>query len=374
MIAVLFGTFNRTHAANALLADDLRRAGFEVRFCHEALWEETRDKDAAYFSALGLLRLGLRWCRAMLRLVRRFPEAARDADLVVAGFNGQLDVLVARWLAGARRVVFVPLVTITETLVDDRKRYREGSLIGRLLRGIDRISLRAADCLVTDTEAHAEYLVEKFGMPRERLVVHYLGAESQFVPQERPGSPVRGGGLRVLAYGSFLPLHGFDVIAGAAHLIGTEEGIVFDVIGSGPEVETFLRSTKHLDHVHYRQWVPYERLPGEIDDADVVLGIFGASRKATMVVPNKVYQAAQSRRPIVTRSSPALAEVFVADEAIVAIEPRPEALAHALRDLARSPERRRALGEAAANAVRSVAGPKIRAERWRRLVGGGASP
>ena len=288
MIAVLFGTFNRTHAANTLLADDMRRAGFEVRFCHEPLWEETRDKGAAYFSALGLLGLGLRWCRAMLRLVRRFPRVAKGADVIVAGFNGQLDVLVARRLAGARKVVFVPLVTITETLIEDRSRYRPGSLIGRLLHGIDRLSLRAADCVVIDTQAHADYLVERFDMPRERLAVHYLGAEALFAPQEDRRERSLGGGLRVLAYGSFLPLHGFDVIAGAACLIGPKEGIVFEVIGSGPEVEAFRRSTTHLDHVHHRQWIPYERLPGEIDDADVVLGIFGTSRKAAMVIPSSL--------------------------------------------------------------------------------------
>jgi hypothetical protein len=42
----------------------------------------------------------------------------------------------------------------------------------------------------------------------------------------------------------------------------------------------------------------------------VVLGIFGAGRKAAMVVPNKVYQAAAVGRPLVTRDGPALREVL----------------------------------------------------------------
>src|SRR5690606_4177527 len=52
VIALLFGTYNSRHAANSLLASDLRAAGFEVRECHEPLWEATRDKDAPYFAPL----------------------------------------------------------------------------------------------------------------------------------------------------------------------------------------------------------------------------------------------------------------------------------------------------------------------------------
>ncbi len=367
MIAVLFGTFNAKHAASALLAGDLRRAGVELRSCHEALWEETRDKHASYFAPGALLGLAFRWAAAMARLAWRFRRVAVGADLLVAGFNGQLDVLLARRLARGRRVLFAPLVTITETLVDDRRRYTRGSLLGRLLAWIDRRSLGAADLVVVDTEAHGAYVRERFGIPRSRILVQYLGAEDLFAPAETDPPPLSGV-LRVLGYGSYLPLHGYDVVAAAAALISADEGIVFDLIGSGPERESCERSMRGLSHVRLHDWAAYEELPQWIRNADVVLGIFGSSVKANMVIPNKVYQAAQVGRTIVTADTTAIREVFSPGQSIVAVAPEPEALAGALRSLAADPERRRKLGAAAREAALRSAGPDVRAGRLRAVL------
>jgi len=369
VIAVLFGTFNAKHAANVLLARDLRRAGFEVRTCHEPLWEETRDKHASYFRPLALAALVLRWARAIVRLALRFRRAAVGADLVVAGFNGQLDVMVARLLAGGRRIWFVPLVTITETLVDDRAQYAARSLAGRGLATLDRLSLAAADLVVIDTQAHAAYLGERLGVSPGRILVQYLGAEEAFAPAPSR-EPAAGGRLRVLGYGSYLPLHGYEVVAETARLLAPDEGIVLELIGSGPERRRVERLVGDLPHVTLCDWLPYEELPERIRGADVVLGIFGSSRKARMVVPNKVYQAAQVGRAIVTADTPAIREVFRGDESIVAIEPVPTALAGALRALAADAGRRAALGEAARTAVARVAGPAVRAARLAGALGG----
>ncbi|MDG2307467.1 MAG: glycosyltransferase [Candidatus Binatia bacterium] len=370
MIAVLFGTFNAKHAANVLLAEDLRRAGVEVRTCHQPLWEETRDKHASYFAPAALVGLALRWMTAMGRLTLRFGPIASGAGLVVAGFNGQLDVLLARILARGRRVLFAPLVTITETLVDDRAQYAADSLLGRLFAAVDRMSLRAADVVLVDTRAHGDYLTTRLAVPADRVVVQYLGAENEFAPLESsPLGSQAGSRLRVLGYGSYLPLHGYDVIARAAKLLSPDEGIHFELIGDGPERARTDPLVEDLPHVKMRDWVPYEDLPAEIRKADVVLGIFGSSVKAQMVVPNKVYQAAQVGRAIVTADTPAIREVFQPGESIVAIEPDPAAVVDALRSLATDRDRREALGTAARAAVARLAGPDVRAARLADALG-----
>ncbi len=371
MIAVFFGTYNAKHAANALLADDLRRAGVELRLCHEPLWEETRDKHASYFAPAALARLAGRWSLAMVRLGARFGGAASGASTIVAGFNGQLDVLLARLLARGRRVVFAPLVTITETLVDDRAQYAPGSVMARLLAAIDRMSLGAADVVLVDTRAHGEYLTTRLGLAPDRIVVQYLGAEDVFASSARAVLPSAEAGvrLRVLGYGSYLPLHGYDVVAHAARLIGADDGIEFELIGSGPERARIDPLVHDLAHVTSLDWVPYEDLPGRIQSADVVLGIFGSSVKARMVVPNKIYQAAQVGRAIVTADTPAIREVFRPGESIVTVEANPEALAAALRSLAGAPERRDALGRAARADVARAAGADVRAARLAEVLG-----
>ncbi|MEW6272068.1 MAG: glycosyltransferase, partial [Thermodesulfobacteriota bacterium] len=337
VIALLFGTYNSRHAANSLLRADLRAAGFEVRECHEALWEETRDKDAPYFAPLGLARLALRYAASAARLVRRFPSHARGASLVVAGFNGQLDVLLARALAGRRRILFAPLVTVSETLIDDRGSYRDGSPAGRLLRALDRRTLGAADVVLIDTAAHRDYLVARLGVPQSRVVVQYLGAEPAFCPAaaaetaHAPGD----GPLRVLGYSQYLPLHGSETIAQAARLLPDDGRVALELVGTGPERAASDALLRGLPHVRLADWVPYHELPARIAAADVVLGVFGTSAKARMVIPNKVYQAAQVGRAIVTADTPAIREVFAHGESAWLVAPEPRALADALLLLAR---------------------------------------
>jgi hypothetical protein len=167
MRACLFGTYNRNHSANRIYAAAARAAGYEVIEIHEPLWERTRDKKASYFAPFRLMVLGVRWLAAALRLVRRWRSSG-GARVAIVGFNGQLDVLLLRWLAGpgGARIVFAPLVSVTETLVDDRGVYRAGSIAARLLAALDRLTCRAADVVVADTHAHRQYFVERLGVIR----------------------------------------------------------------------------------------------------------------------------------------------------------------------------------------------------------------
>ena len=120
-----------------------------------------------------------------------------------------------------------------------------------------------------------------------------------------------------------------------------------------------------LPHVRTVDWVPYAELPARIAAADVVLGIFGKTAKARMVIPNKVYQAAAVGSAIVTADTPAIREVFVPGESVYAIEPTPRALADALLALARDPALRARLAQGARAAVARVAAADVRAARLR---------
>ncbi len=368
MTALLFGTYNARHAANALLADDLRAAGWQVAECHEPLWERTRDKDAGYFSPAGLARLGFAYARAVARLSRRFRAAAAHADVLVAGFNGQLDVLLLRRLAGRRPILFAPLVTVTETLVDDRRAYAPGSAAARLLRAIDRASLSAADLVLVDTATHRDWASRSVGLDPARSLVQYLGAEAPF---EAAGQAARAGGhgasspVRVLFYGQYLPLHGTDVIARAIASIAPDEGIAFELVGTGTERAACEALLRGATHVRFEDWVAYEALPARLRAADLVLGIFGASEKARMVVPNKVWQAAAAGCAIVTADTPAIREVFAPGESIRLVERDPASLAAAIRDLARDPAARDRLGAGARSAAMRAAGSEVRAARLR---------
>ena len=359
MTACLFGTYDGPHSANRLLRLALAGAGWNVVECHAPLWEETRDKGAAYFGGGSLLRLGARWARAMRSLVRRWRTLAGPPPLVVVGFGGQLDVLLARRLCRPRAgLVFAPLVSLTETLVEDRRVFAASGARARAVAALDRATFRAADLVLADTAAHAEYLAG-LGAPRDRLAVWHLGVEPEFVAA-RPPRPVP---RRVLFYGRHLPLHGVETIVGAAARLGDRADV--ELIGGGPErarAEALARRSGA--RVRWRDEVPLASLPAELATARVVLGVFGAGAKAAMVVPNKVWQTAAAGRPLVTRDGPALREVLRPGEHCLACPPGdPDALAAAIRSLLDDESFAEGLGRAARAHVLDRFGPARQAER-----------
>ncbi|TMA95486.1 MAG: glycosyltransferase family 4 protein, partial [Deltaproteobacteria bacterium] len=293
MTACLFGTYVRAHSANRLLREALAGAGFALVECHEPIWEEEGNKPRRYFGPPSLAFLGARYAAAARRLARRWRALSGPPPLVVVGFGGQLDALLARRLCRPRAaLVFAPLVTLSETLVEDRQVFPAAGLRARALAALDRAALAAADLVLVDTAAHAAYLA-RLGVGPDRTAVWHLGAEPEFF-QPRAATVTE---RRVLFYGRYLPLHGVEtIVAAAAHLGSRAE---FVLLGAGPErrrAETLAAAARAP--IAWRDPVPLPALPDELAAAAVVLGVFGASEKAAMVVPNKVYQAAAAGRPL----------------------------------------------------------------------------
>jgi SAM-dependent methyltransferase len=262
---------------------------------------------------------------------------------VLVGYFGHLDVLLARLLARRRRVVLDMFLSVYDTVVLDRRLVDPGSLPGRLARLLDRLAVRAADLALLDTPQQVELAVDVLGLPRGKLAAVPVGAEPERFP---PSPPSQDGPLRVLFYGTFIPLHGTRTIAAAIrHLQGEE--LAFTVVGHGQERAAFDRELAGLEGVTVHDWVAYDRLGELVAGHDVVLGIFGDTGKALRVVPGKVYQAACAGRAVVTADTPAVRAAFDPDELALVPPADPDALAVALRELAKDRPRVAELGRRA---------------------------
>ncbi len=96
--------------------------------------------------------------------------------------------------------------------------------------------------------------------------------------------------VSILFYGSFIPLHGIDVILNAFHLL-EKEGITFQatIIGKGqtyPEMKK-LYDTLNLKNVTMDgTFIDEKKLADKIRESDIILGIFGNSTKAKSVNSN----------------------------------------------------------------------------------------
>jgi len=139
----------------------------------------------------------------------------------------------------------------------------------------------------------------------------------------------------VLFFGSFLPLHGADIIIEAANIVaGQDPSVRFRLVGSGqtlPEIKAVASGLKNVD---FSDWLPQDELPRAIEAADICLGIFGRTEKAQRVVPHKIFQSMGMRKPVISARTPAVEEFFAHRKNIyLCDEPLPQALAKAILEL-----------------------------------------
>ena len=343
-----FGTYERAYPRNAQVIACLRRAGAEVAEEHVSVWDDLREGWSA-----GPGRAA-RLAAAEARLFTRRP---RGFDAFIVGYPGHFDLPAARHAARERPVVFNPLVSLADTLVADRGRFRPGSLPARALEAVDRRAFRSADLVVADTQAHAQFLAELAGL--DLVEVCFVGAEERlFGPGWKP--PERFGALFV---GKLIPLQGVETILAAARLAPE---IPFRVVGSGQLAKLLADRPANVEHV---PWVEYHLLPAELHGAGCALGIFGTTGKAQRVIPNKAFQALACGTPLVTADTLAARELLANGDSAILVPPGdPAALAEAVRLLAADGRLAERVATGGRVAYESRASEAVLGERWRGII------
>lgn len=348
MKVLYFGTYEREYPRNAQVISCLRGAGTEVIERHRPLW-------GRHNWSLGLRQLAR--VASAERVLARVQE--READVLVVGYPGHFDMRAARRVAAGRPVVFNPLVSLYDTLVDDRGRFRRGTPAAAVLRSVDRFAFGRASLVVADTEAHAAYFATQFRLPPERLAVCFVGAEERlFRPGWQPQEP-----FHALFVGKLIPLHGLETILAAARLAPE---VPFRVVGDGQLGQTLDGRPANVEWV---RWIEYESLPQAYQRAGCVLGIFGTSAKATRVIPNKAFQALACGRPLVTADTPAARELLAdGGDALLVPPGDAAALARAVCRLAADPALAERLGAAGRATYEARASETVLGLRWRELL------
>lgn len=329
---VMFGTYDAdVHPRVAVLRDGLRDAGMDVVECNVPIGISTADRVRLLeqpWRAVGTaVRLVWVWLRLALAALR-----VRDADAVVVGYLGHVDVQLARLLFRRTPIVLDHLLFLTDTA---RDRALGGGWRDRVLGVVDRAAMRAADVLVLDTHEHLELVPTDL---RDRAVVVAVGAPEHWFhrptpPDGEPDGAAPTEPLEVVFFGLFTPLQGAPVIGDAIRLLADRDDVRFTMVGSGQQWQETRDRAGDDARCRWVPWVAPDELPALVAAHDVCLGIFGDGPKSLRVVPNKVYQGAAAGCAVVTSDS-APQRRALGDAGVLVPPEDADALAAALRALA----------------------------------------
>lgn len=239
-------------------------------------------------------------------------------------------------------IVFDPLISNYLTKVVDYGHYWKTPF--KYLS--DYFPFRKCDLLIADTEAHKVLYHRLFKVPLDKICVVPVGVNtSEFYPTDTPINSK----FLVGFYGSYVPLQGTKKIVETARLLQDHKDIQFELIGGGAQFKEakHLAERYQLQHLDFVPRVAYEKLSERVNRFDICLGIFGDSLKANSVIPNKIFHYAALAKPIITRNSAAVTEVFKHRKNIVLSTTNPNQIAEAILELKSTPELCSALGQEA---------------------------
>ncbi|MBQ8298232.1 MAG: group 1 glycosyl transferase [Ruminococcus sp.] len=245
-----------------------------------------------------------------------FKAKMKNFDMSFIGFAPQLVLPLFGWKLKKKPVAVDFFISMYDTMCFDRKKFKPGSLIGRLLKRIDRRTLKYADMSVCDTKAHGRYFCEEFSYPQEKMSVLYLEADTSiYYPREMP----KNKDFTVLYFGSVLPLQGVPVILDAIELLENEKNLKFIFVG--PLGDNNIRKGEKI--TEYIDWLSQEKLAEKIAQADLCLAghFHGEIMKAKRTIPGKAYIYRAMNKPMILGDNDATHELYSeSDEGIYFVE------------------------------------------------------
>jgi glycosyltransferase involved in cell wall biosynthesis len=286
------GPYDGNHPRNRSILRGLKENGVEIVECNSV--SSVRPLD-------------------YLRLLQR--QRALDYDILLLGsrgeYYGQPLVPIIKKLT-KRPVVFDAVLTLIETIVEDRQLIKEKSFRRKFSHILDYWAFRSSDLILSDTLTHSKYYSSYYNIEQSKFRRLFISADdSVFFPME--SSYLNENTFLVMFWGGFVPLQGVKYIIQAAKLLKSHNDIKFEIRGYGQTYAESIQLCKKLNckNVHFiSRYVPYQELPTHIAKASVCLGVFGGTHKATRVIPTKAVETLAMRKPLITGDSPAARELF----------------------------------------------------------------
>lgn len=225
---------------------------------------------------------------------------SKKTDFYILGFRGYELFWPVRVITFGKPLIYDHMMSPYDSLLNERQAIRKGSLFERLIYLYEKSVINYSDIVLTDTDLHKKYFERVFNIKTSKILEIPVGANEEMFhvyDVQRLGKQTE---FEVLFYGTFLPLHGVDIIMGAAARL-RDYPIHFTLVGSNKSNRHYqtIKQT-NSDNVTHIEWVDFELLPPLIAQADLGLGgPFGNTGQAHRVLTGKTFQFLAMAKPVV---------------------------------------------------------------------------
>jgi glycosyltransferase involved in cell wall biosynthesis len=291
MTIIYFGDFNPEYARNKVIIKGLRENGVEVLLCHTS-------KKRAFAK--------------ILDLVNQYCRHYRKCDMVIVGYSDSRFTIPLAWLMSSKPVIWDAFYSLYDSWVFDRRLVPSRGIKAGYYWFLDWLSGSLADLVLMDTNEHIDYFSKTFRIKEHKFIKVLVGSDPAVFHPQYSSNPRDGKKFLVHFHGNYIPLQGIESIIKAAKLLEHEKDIQFNLVGNGQTYHDVrdLADREGVQNVTFIERVDIGTLAESIAIADICLGIFGNTKKAQRVIPNKVYEAVAMAKPVITSDTPAIREVF----------------------------------------------------------------
>jgi glycosyltransferase involved in cell wall biosynthesis len=278
-------------------------------------------------------------------LISKMKDAVKVlfADVVyIAPFYHSRYRIIKMAKACKKKVVTDYYASYYDMNVLDRKIYAEEGADAKMAMNVDRIAIENSDCLIFLNKGERDYYLDvanrtdcvKKSKVIPLVIDKYPKAELKFWKNKEKI-------FEIVYCGTYIPLHGIEVILEAAKLLNenkvpvhftmwgnkecVEKSKPYQIMVKQWKLDSMVSFTNDFKKEDYLRWCQ--------KNCDCMLGVFGESRKAYTVVPNKVVDALSMEIPCITGISTGANDFFDGKTDLLTVEHNAVALATAISDL-----------------------------------------
>ena len=248
------------------------------------------------------------YIRILVVNLKLFFLNKKKFDIIFIGFLPQLIIPFLYKKRKQKQITIIDFfISIYDTLVNDRKKIKQNSIMSKILKKIDKNTLKKVDEIIVDTKESGKYYIEELDADNNKIKVLYIEANEKIYAPSKVNQIEKENkdDFIVLFFGTGLPLQGVDIVLKSAELLKNNSKIKFIIIGN-------IKTKKDYTNIKFLPFMNEEELARYIKMADLCLvGHFNNQiEKAKRTIPCKAFICKAMNKKMILGKNKANMELF----------------------------------------------------------------